>query len=324
MTMESPVCTPTGSKFSIEQTAMALPSASRTTSNSISFQPATHRSTRICPMGEASMPPLAISLSASRSGGDAAAGAAQRERGPHDDRVADGLGKIKRRGHVGHHLGGDAGLADLLHGLLKQQPVLGLVDGVQPRAQKPHAFLFQKALPGQLHRKRQAVLAAHGGQKPVRLFLADDALEHLDGQRFNVDVVGDGRVGHDGGGIGVDQNDGEPQRLQRAAGPGSRRSRTRRPARSQSGRSRSASRASDQLRAAWAYASIFAMKLVEQEGGVQRAAAGLRVELHGEGVDRVELEALAGQVRWRFSTDMRAPAFGQRVRYDRVSRGSGW
>ena len=38
-TMESPVCTPTGSKFSMEQTAMALPTRSRMTSNSISFQP---------------------------------------------------------------------------------------------------------------------------------------------------------------------------------------------------------------------------------------------------------------------------------------------
>jgi hypothetical protein len=44
MTIESPVCTPTGSKFSIEQTVMMLPLLSRMTSNSISFQPETQRS----------------------------------------------------------------------------------------------------------------------------------------------------------------------------------------------------------------------------------------------------------------------------------------
>ena len=46
-TMESPVCMPTGSKFSMEHTATALPAASRNVSNSISFQPDMQRSTSI-------------------------------------------------------------------------------------------------------------------------------------------------------------------------------------------------------------------------------------------------------------------------------------
>ena len=37
--MLSPVCTPTGSKFSMLHTAMTLPTPSRMVSNSISFQP---------------------------------------------------------------------------------------------------------------------------------------------------------------------------------------------------------------------------------------------------------------------------------------------
>jgi hypothetical protein len=37
--MESPVCTPIGSRFSIEQTMMQLSALSRTTSISYSFQP---------------------------------------------------------------------------------------------------------------------------------------------------------------------------------------------------------------------------------------------------------------------------------------------
>ena len=45
-TILSPVCIPIGSMFSMMQTAMQLSAASRMTSNSISFQPRTHCSTR--------------------------------------------------------------------------------------------------------------------------------------------------------------------------------------------------------------------------------------------------------------------------------------
>ena len=43
-TMESPVWTPPGSMFSMEQMVITLPAPSRMTSNSISFQPEMHRS----------------------------------------------------------------------------------------------------------------------------------------------------------------------------------------------------------------------------------------------------------------------------------------
>ena len=55
-TMESPVWTPTGSTFSMEQTAITLPAASRMVSNSISFQPETHFSISTCVIGERSSP----------------------------------------------------------------------------------------------------------------------------------------------------------------------------------------------------------------------------------------------------------------------------
>ena len=63
--MESPVWIPTGSTFSIEQIAIALPAASRMVSNSISFQPEIHFSTSICVMGDMSRPVFAITLSSS-------------------------------------------------------------------------------------------------------------------------------------------------------------------------------------------------------------------------------------------------------------------
>ena len=61
--MESPVCTPMGSKFSMEQTMTALPALSRMTSISNSFQPIKDSSIRISLLREASRPSLAISRS---------------------------------------------------------------------------------------------------------------------------------------------------------------------------------------------------------------------------------------------------------------------
>ncbi len=54
--MESPVCTPMGSKFSMEHTTMPLPAASRITSISYSFQPSMDSSTSTSPAGDSSRP----------------------------------------------------------------------------------------------------------------------------------------------------------------------------------------------------------------------------------------------------------------------------
>ena len=62
----SPVCTPIGSTFSIEQTMMALSARSRTTSISYSFQPSRLSSIRICATGLASSPRRQISKYSSR------------------------------------------------------------------------------------------------------------------------------------------------------------------------------------------------------------------------------------------------------------------
>src|SRR5487761_1979102 len=79
--MESPVCTPIGSTFSMLQITTQLSARSRITSSSNSFQPAMERSTRISLCGQA------------REGrhvlGDAGARAAQDEARADDDRPAD-------------------------------------------------------------------------------------------------------------------------------------------------------------------------------------------------------------------------------------------
>ncbi len=59
---ESPVCTPIGSRFSIEQMMMQLSLRSRTTSSSNSFQPRIDSSISTSLVGEASMPRSTISM----------------------------------------------------------------------------------------------------------------------------------------------------------------------------------------------------------------------------------------------------------------------
>ncbi len=65
--MESPVCTPMGSRFSMEQMMMPLPAASRITSISNSFQPSMDSSTSTSPAGESSMPCATMERSSSTS-----------------------------------------------------------------------------------------------------------------------------------------------------------------------------------------------------------------------------------------------------------------
>jgi len=64
--IESPVCTPQGSKFSMEQITTALSSTSRITSISYSFQPRIDSSTRTSPTGERSRPRWTLVSNSSR------------------------------------------------------------------------------------------------------------------------------------------------------------------------------------------------------------------------------------------------------------------
>ena len=63
--IESPVCTPIGSKFSIVQTIMQLSALSRTTSISYSFQPIKDSSIKSSEVGDKSKPRVQISLNSS-------------------------------------------------------------------------------------------------------------------------------------------------------------------------------------------------------------------------------------------------------------------
>ena len=91
---------------------------------------------------------------------DAAAGAAHREGGADDDRVADDLGKVQRVVQILNDLRGDDGLVQLFHRVLEQLAVLGTVNRVGLAGQQADAAAVQKSAAGQLHRQVQAHLAA--------------------------------------------------------------------------------------------------------------------------------------------------------------------
>ncbi len=87
--IESPVCTPIGSRFSIEQTTTTLSWRSRITSSSNSFQPRTDSSTSTSVDGRGLQPGPGDLVQADLVVGDARAGPAEGEGGAHDHRVAE-------------------------------------------------------------------------------------------------------------------------------------------------------------------------------------------------------------------------------------------
>ena len=220
--MLSPVWTPIGSKFSIEQTITALSAQSRMTSISNSFQPMTalldqDRVDRaeLEPVGDHPVELLAVV-------GDAAAGAAQGEAGPQDagqaDLVADAAGLVEAVGQAAP----GALQADLLHALLEEVAVLGLADRLGGGADEPAAVPLQGPALVQGQADVQAGLAAEGRQDGVGPLDGDDLLDDLGGDRLDVGPVGHLRVGHDRGRVRVDQDDLVPLLAQGLARLGAR------------------------------------------------------------------------------------------------------
>ena len=220
--IESPVCTPMGSKFSMEQTMTTLSLRSRITSSSYSFQPAIDSSIRISEIMLASSPRAAIS---SNRAGSVTTPPPVPPR-VNEGRMMSGKPMLSAmRPGLLQGVGEAAARqvdADPLHGLLEQLAVLRLADGLAVRADHPHAVSVEDALLRELDGDVQARLPAEGGQERVGSLRLDDLLQH--GHRDGLDVGGVRHLGvrHDGGGIGVDQDDAHallPQGLARL-GPG--------------------------------------------------------------------------------------------------------
>ena len=163
--IESPVCVPMGSKFSMEQMTMTL-SAKIAHHLQLVFFPAKHRLFKQHFMD-------GREIEAARQQfqqlfavvGDAAAGAAERERRPQDHRETDLAAEVDAVFQIVdqrrlRHVEADGG-----HRVFEQQAVFGFLDGAELRADELHAVLFQHAAVGQLDREVQRRLSADGGQQ---------------------------------------------------------------------------------------------------------------------------------------------------------------
>ena len=149
--------------------------------------------------------------------GDAAAHPAQCERRPDDHRKAEPLDAGVRlldgaRILAGRHLDADRG-----HCLAELEPVLRHLDRVDRGADQLHVEFVQHAALGEFHRQVQGGLPADRRQEGVGAFPLDDGARHLDGERLDVGAVGHLGIGHDRGGIAVDQHHLEPFGPQRLA-----------------------------------------------------------------------------------------------------------
>ena len=144
--IESPVWTPIGSMFSIEQTMMQLSALSRTTSISNSFQPSTDLLDQhlVGRRGvEAALDDVEELLAVV---GDAAAGAAEREGRADDRRQADVVERLQRLDRALWASTRARRLeADLRHRLAEELAVLGLVDGFGGGADHLDAELVEHA-----------------------------------------------------------------------------------------------------------------------------------------------------------------------------------
>ena len=140
--------------------------------------------------------------------GDAAAGAAERERRPDDRRQADVVERFERLHQRLDLVRARRLQPDLPHRVAEQLAVLGLVDGLRGRADHLDVEFVEHAHLLERQRAVERGLPAHGGEQrsPAPLLL-DDLGDDLRRDRLDIGRVGQIRVGHDGRRIGVDQHD---------------------------------------------------------------------------------------------------------------------
>ena len=149
--------------------------------------------------------------------GKAAARAAERKARTENDRVPDAFCRGDRLFDRVGDLGRDNGFADTFAEFLELLAVLGFFDALAAGAEQFDVALAEDALLFQLHREVQPCLSADARQDRVGALVANDLRDVLERQRFHVDLVGDRGVGHDGRGVGVDEDDFVPLFFEREA-----------------------------------------------------------------------------------------------------------
>ncbi|GAA3421680.1 hypothetical protein GCM10018952_69180 [Streptosporangium vulgare] len=224
----SPVCTPIGSMFSIEQTITTL-SARSAHDLQLVLLPAEdgllqehlggRRGVEARP-GDAAQSLLVVR--------EARADPAHGEGGAHHQRVAQlaGGGQALVHGVAderARRLGVEAALGgDLGHDALEQLAVLARLDGVDVGADQLDLVALQDPGLVQGDRGVERGLPAQGGQQRVGPLLGDDLLDDVGGDGLDVGGVGELGVGHDRRRVAVDEDHAEALGAQHAAGLGAR------------------------------------------------------------------------------------------------------
>ena len=139
--------------------------------------------------------------------GDAAARAAERERGSdyagEPKRPLDGerlLERVRDRSTRRFE-------PDLAHGIAEELTILGHIDRFARGADELDAILLEHALTHEIERRVERGLAAHRRQHRIRALLLDDARHGAPVDRLDVGGIGHAGVGHDRGRVRVDQDD---------------------------------------------------------------------------------------------------------------------
>ena len=138
--------------------------------------------------------------------GETAARAAQRERGTQHDGIPDAGGHLDALLDRSSDFGRQDGLAQRFAQLLEQLTVFGPLDRLERRTENLDLTLVENTLFGQLHGEVQTRLPAETRHDGVGTFVTDDFGNVFERQRLHVDLVGDVRVGHNRGRIGIDQH----------------------------------------------------------------------------------------------------------------------
>ena len=108
--------------------------------------------------------------------------------------------------------------SNLLHALIKQLPIFGFINCLDPGADQFHVIFCKYAVLVQIKGAIQGCLAAHGGKNGIGALTLDDLFHDLPVDRLDVGGIGHGGIGHDGGGIGVYQDNPEPLLLEGLTG----------------------------------------------------------------------------------------------------------
>ena len=112
--------------------------------------------------------------------------------------------------------------ARALHNRLELFTILAGTNRVDGRTDQLDVEALQHAHLRERNRRVEGRLSAQGGQQSVGAFLLDDRGDHLGRDGLNVGRVRNAGVRHDGGRVGVDEDDAQSLFLQHAARLGAR------------------------------------------------------------------------------------------------------